>query len=37
MFATVLKRLALSATGLLLTAGLIVQSQSRSGEWRGHR
>ena len=32
MFATVLKRLALSATGLLLTAGLIVQSQS--GEWR---
>src|SRR5262245_59551292 len=32
MFATVLKRLALSATGLLLTAGLIVQSQP--GEWR---
>ena len=32
MFATISKRLALSATGLLLTAGLIVQSQS--SEWR---
>ena len=31
MLATILKRLALSATGLLLTTGLIVQSQS--GEW----
>jgi HlyD family secretion protein len=31
MFATISKRLALSATGLLLTTGLIVQSQS--GEW----
>jgi RND family efflux transporter MFP subunit len=31
MLATITKRLALSATGLLLTAGLIVQSQS--GEW----
>ena len=32
MFATISKRLALSATGLLLTTGLIVQSQS--SEWR---
>jgi len=32
MFTTILKRLALSATGLLLTTGLIVQSQS--SEWR---
>jgi HlyD family secretion protein len=31
MLATILKRLALSVTGLLLTTGLIVQSQS--GEW----
>jgi HlyD family secretion protein len=31
MLTTILKRLALSATGLLLTTGLIVQSQS--GEW----
>jgi RND family efflux transporter MFP subunit len=31
MFATISKRLALSATGLLLTTGLIVQSQS--SEW----
>jgi HlyD family secretion protein len=31
MLATILKRLALSATGLLLTTGLIVQSQT--GEW----
>ncbi len=32
MFATISKRLALSATGLLLTTGLIVRSQS--SEWR---
>jgi RND family efflux transporter MFP subunit len=32
MLATISRRLALPATGLLLTAGLIVQS--RSGEWR---
>jgi RND family efflux transporter MFP subunit len=32
MFATISKRLALSATGLLLATGLIVQSQS--SEWR---
>ena len=32
MIATISKRLALSATGLLLTTGLIVQSQS--GEWQ---
>src|SRR5262249_58958534 len=32
MFATISKRLALSGTGMLLPAGLIVQSQS--SEWR---
>ena len=35
MFATISKRLVLSATGLLLTTGLIVQSQS--SEWRAQR
>jgi RND family efflux transporter MFP subunit len=34
MLTTIFKRLTVAATGLLLTAGLIVQSQSRSGEWR---